>query len=108
MSVKDLKDYGKRAGQDPAVRAKAKAIGMNNVKGQAEYAKTLGYQFDESDFAALAKEIAPKGELTDKDLGQIAGGIVTTVGAGAFTAVGSGSPYPPGTAVTAAGHMGGW
>jgi len=86
MSVKDLKEYGKRAASDPAVRAKAKSIGLQNVKAQAEYAKTLGYHFDQSDMADLAKEVVPKGELSEKELAKIAGGVVSTTAALAVTA----------------------
>jgi len=110
MSLQDLKAYGKRAATDPAVRAKAKSIGLQNVKGQAEYAKTLGYTFDQSDMDALAKETQPKGELSEKELSKVAGGIVTTTGALVGAAVVSAGAAVVGTAAaaTAASSSGGW
>lgn len=88
MSVADLKAYGKRAATDPAVRAKAKEIGLQNVAGQAAYAKSLGFNFTQEDMQALAKEVKPKGELSDEQLGNVAGGVVTTTAAAVATAVG--------------------
>jgi lactobin A/cerein 7B family class IIb bacteriocin len=106
MSVVDLKAYGKRAASDPVVRAKAKSIGLQNVKGQAEYAKTLGLHFDEADMQALAREVKPKGELSEKDLSSVSGGVVTTTAAavaGAAVAVGTAA-----AAVTSTTSAGGW
>jgi predicted ribosomally synthesized peptide with nif11-like leader len=81
MSVADLKAYGKMCATDPALAKKAKAIGLSNIKGQAEHAKTLGLTFDERDMEALAKELHPKGELSEKELSTVAGGVVTGVAA---------------------------
>ena len=105
MSVADLKAYGKRAATDPVVRARAKEIGLQNIAGQAAYAKTLGFTFSAEDMAQLAKESTPKGELSDDQLKNVAGGVVTTTvaviggwpGPGpqdvvATTVVGSGTP----------------
>ena len=104
MSVADLKKYGQRAASDPVVRSKAKAIGLQNIKGQAEYAKTLGLNFTADDMKALAKEVQPKGELSETELSSVAGGIVTTTAAvGAGVAVGSAA-----TAVTSTTSAGGW
>lgn len=89
MSVADLKKYGQMAASDPKVRAEAKKIGLQNVKGQAAYAKTLGLSFDESDMQALAKEVKPKGELSEKELSNVAGGVVTTTAAAVVGATAS-------------------
>jgi hypothetical protein len=106
MSVEDLKKYGKMAAEDPKVRAKAKEIGLMNVKGQAEYAKTLGLNFNEADMRALANEASPKGELTEKDLSAVAGGLVSATAMGvaglAVAVVGVGA------AVTSTTTAGGW
>ncbi len=77
MSVQDLKKYGKMAAEDPKVRAEAKKIGLMNVKGQSAYAKTLGLNFDEADMQALSRESIPKGDLSEKDLQAVAGGIAS-------------------------------
>jgi predicted ribosomally synthesized peptide with nif11-like leader len=106
VSVADLKAYGKRAATDPAVRQRAKEIGLQNVKGQAEYAKTLGFNFDSNDMAALAKEVKPQSELSEEQLTSVAGGVVTSVAAAVVTAgVAVGTAV---TAVTASTSAGGW
>ena len=109
MSVADLKEYGKRAAVDPAVRAKAKEIGLQNIKGQAEYAKTLGLNFSAEDMQALAKEVQPKGELTDEQLGAVAGGIASATAVAAAGVVGAvvGTATAV-TAVTSSTSGGGW
>ena len=106
MSVQDLKKYGKMAAEDPKVRAKAKEIGLMNVKGQAAYAKTLGLDFTEADMQALAKESVPKGELSEKELQAVAGGIASaTALAVAGLAVGV---VGAGAGVTSTVTAGGW
>jgi len=109
MSVQDLKKYGKMAAEDPKVRAKAKEIGLTNVKGQAAYAKTLGMNFDEADMQALAKEVAPKGELSDKELSGVAGGVVlTTVGVAAGVVSAAAGVVGASAAVTSSTTGSGW
>ena len=106
MSVQDLKAYGKLCVENPTHMKRAKAIGLQNVKGQAEYAKTLGLNFDKGDMEALAKEVQPKTELSESELSKVAGGVVTTVAAavaGAVVAVGTTV-----TAVTASTSGSGW
>jgi lactobin A/cerein 7B family class IIb bacteriocin len=109
MSVADLKTYGKRAASDPVVRAKAKSIGLQNIKGQSEYAKTLGLTFDAEDMKALAKEVQPKGELSEKDLSSVSGGVVTTTAVAVASVVGAGvGVATAATAVTSTTSGGGW
>ena len=106
MSVQDLKAYGKLCVENPTHMKRAKEIGLQNVKGQAEYAKTLGLNFDKSDMEALAKEVQPKTELSESELSKVAGGVVTTVAAavaGAVVAVGTTV-----TAVTSSTSGSGW
>jgi predicted ribosomally synthesized peptide with nif11-like leader len=106
MSVQDLKKYGKMAAEDPKIRAKAKEIGLMNVKGQAAYAKTLGLNFDEADMQALSREAIPKGELSEKDLQAVAGGVASaTALAVAGLAVGV---VGVGAGVTSTTTAGGW
>ena len=106
MSVADLKKYGQMASSDPKVRAEAKKIGLQNVKGQAAYAKTLGLSFDESDMQALAKEVRPKGELSDKELSNVAGGIVSATAAAVVGAAATVGAAGAGVAATVGGR--GW
>ena len=107
MSVEDLKKYGKLAAEDPNVRAEAKKIGLHNVKGQAAYAKTLGLHFDENDMATLAKQVEPKGELTEKELSSVAGGLVTAVAA-AVVGVAAAGVAAAGAAAVSTTTSGGW
>ena len=109
MSVQDLKKYGAMAVKDPKVRAKAKEIGLQNVKGQAAYAKTLGLNFDEADMQALARETKPSGELSEKELSTVAGGVVTTtVAAVAGVVSAAAGVVGAGAAVTSSTSAGGW
>jgi lactobin A/cerein 7B family class IIb bacteriocin len=109
MSVQDLKKYGQMAAQDPTVRAEAKKIGLQNVKGQAAYAKTLGLNFDEADMQALAKEVSPSGELSEKDLSSVAGGVVTaTVGVAAGVVSAAAGVVGASAAVTSTTSGSGW
>jgi len=89
MSVADLKEYGRRAATDPAVRKRAKEIGLQNVKGQSEYAKSLGLNFTPDDMKALAQEVAPKGELSEQQLSGVAGGLVSATAIAAASVVGA-------------------
>lgn len=113
MSVQDLKAFGKLCAEDATVRARAKAIGLQNIKEQAAYAKTLGLTFDESDMQALASELQPKGELSEGELSSVAGGLVTSVAAavaGAVVGVGAAAVGvgTAATAVTSTTSSGGW
>ena len=107
MSVADLKAYGKRAASDPVVRAKAKEIGLQNVAGQASYAKTLGFNFTADDMQALAKEVKPKGELSDKELSNVAGGVVSATAAVAAVGLAA-AGVGVGAVATATTSVGGW
>ena len=106
MSVADLKAYGTRAATDPVVRAKAKEIGLQNVAGQAAYAKTLGFTFTQEDMQDLAKEVKPKGELNEDQLKQVSGGVVTTTAAAVAGAAVSVATAVHGVTVTTSGR--GW
>lgn len=109
MSVEDLKKYGAMAASDPKVREEAKKIGLQNMKGQAAYAKTLGLNFDENDMAALAKQVQPTGELSEKDLASVAGGVVTTTAAAVAGVVSAAAGVVgAGAAVTSSTSAGGW
>ena len=78
MSVEDLKNYAKACSEDDSLRQKAKEIGIENVQKQMEHAKQLGYNWDENDLQQFAKEMQSEGELSEDDLENVAGGVVTT------------------------------
>lgn len=78
MSVADFKKYGQMIAEKADVREKAKAIGMNDITGQIAYAKELGLEFTVSDMQEMAKEAGlSKDELSEEQLEQVAGGVVT-------------------------------
>jgi predicted ribosomally synthesized peptide with nif11-like leader len=78
MSVADLKKYSQMCQEDQTVRQQAKEIGMVNLEGQIAYAKELGLQFNKDDVQTLADEAGvTKGELSEEQLEQIAGGCAT-------------------------------
>lgn len=110
MSLEDLKKYGKLCVEDPVVKAKAKEIGLENIEGQIEHAKSLGLNFTGDDLVALSKETAVQGELSDEDLESVAGGFVTTTGAlvaSAVVAAGA-AVVGAGAAATSASSGDGW
>ena len=59
-----------------------KEIGLDNVDGWITYSKNeLGLEFSKEDMQALAEEVGPMDELSEEQLEQVAGGVVTsTVG----------------------------
>ena len=106
MSVENIKEYARRCAADPDLRAKAKAIGMTNLDGQIVNAKSLGLDWTKEDFAGFTKEMQAEGELSEEDLENVAGGIVTSTAAavvGAAAAV-----VGAATAVTTTTAAGGW
>ena len=74
MSVQDLKAFGKKAMEDEALKAKAKAIGLENIDGVIALAKETGFEITKDDFKELAKEVEGSTELSDDDLKAVAGG----------------------------------
>ena len=96
MSIEDFNKFGQMCAEDETVRARAKEIGLEDVDGIIAYGKELGLDFTVDDL----KEMADKAGLMDEELSedqleQVAGGVVTsTVGAvcgvvGAAAGVGS-------------------
>lgn len=82
MSIEDLKAYGKLCVEDEEVKEKAKEIGLENIEGQIEHAKSLGLNFSDDDLQELAKETTKQGELSDEDLESVAGGVVSATALG--------------------------
>lgn len=90
MSVENLKNYGRTCAESPELAAKAKEIGVDNIPGQIEHAKSLGFEWDADDLKALAAETGE--DISDRDLEDISTNAVTVsavaavVGAGAAVA----------------------
>jgi predicted ribosomally synthesized peptide with nif11-like leader len=88
MSVEDFKKFGQMIAENPEVRAKAKEIGIDNVDGQIQYAKTLGLEFSKQDLAGVVKESGVSSqELSDEQLETVAGGAISTTAAAVVGAV---------------------
>jgi predicted ribosomally synthesized peptide with nif11-like leader len=106
MSIENLKEYARRCAADPALREKAKALGASNVDGQIGHATVLGLPWTRADLDAFRKEMEADGELTEEDLEQVAGGLVTTTAAAVATA--SVAVATAVTAVTSTTSGSGW
>ena len=90
MSVENFKKFGQFCADDEKIRERVKQIGIENIDGWIAYSKNeLGLEFSKDDMQALAAEIRPTDELSDEELEQVAGGVVTATMAiaGAVAAV---------------------
>ena len=112
MSVENFKKFGQFCADDEKIRERVKQIGIENVDGWIAYSKNeLGLEFDKRDIQTLADEIRPTNELSDEELEQVAGGVVTAtmaiVGAvgGAIVAAGAVGIVGGGIAGAAAGSL---
>lgn len=124
MSVENLKEYARRCATEPELRERAKAIGvrtMGDLEKHMEHASALGLEWNEHDMAAFRKEVVDADgdyeDLTEEELEQVAGGLVTAVATvamivgftvGAGVAVGAGAGAAAGAGATAAASGGGW
>ena len=83
MSVENFKKFGQLCAEDPAIREKVKAIGIENIDSWIAYSKDeLGLEFSKEDIETLAAEVGPENELSEEQLEQVAGGFITaTAGA---------------------------
>ena len=82
MSVENLKEYARRCAEEPELRAKARAIGTEDMEKHQRHAASLGLDWTIDDMAAFRKEMIEAaddlGDLSEEDLEQVAGGFVTT------------------------------
>jgi predicted ribosomally synthesized peptide with nif11-like leader len=110
MSVENLKEYARRSAADPELRAKAKEIGAMNVDGQIEHSKSLGLDWSRADLVEYQKELQSEGELSEEDLEQVAGGLVSTTAALVTAAVvgAAASAVGAGAAVASSTSGSGW
>ncbi|GAK51477.1 hypothetical protein U14_02721 [Candidatus Moduliflexus flocculans] len=90
MSVENFKKFGQLCAEDPKIREKVKEIGIENIDSWIAYSKNeLGLEFTKEDIQTLANEVRPTDELSEEQLEQVAGGVVTTTVVG-LAAVGAG------------------
>lgn len=91
MSIENLKEYARRCAADPDLRDKAKAIGVENVGEQIEHSKSMGLDWQMEDLVEFSKELQADGELSEEDLENVAGGVVTATVGVAAGVVGAGA-----------------
>ena len=84
MSAESLKAFFAKVHSDPALTAKAKEIGTSDFKATEAFAKELGFEITDEDLTNYAKETQA---LSDDDLDNVSGGIVTAAVVGAAAAV---------------------
>ena len=120
MSVENLKEYACRCATDPELLAVAKEIGVTDIGVTAieehmRHSGSLGLDWTMDDLVAFRREVIGDGtedfvDLTEEELEQVAGGVVTvTLAAVGVAGVVAGAAVA-GVAVggaTAAGQ-GGW
>mgnify|MGYP001448274354 CR=1 FL=1 len=95
MSASDVKAFFDKVNSDPALKAKAKAIGTSDYSKVSAFAKELGFSFSAKDMHDHFSDILASSDLNEDDLSSVAGG---TVSATAAAVVGAGVAV--GTAVT--------
>lgn len=77
MSLEALKEYSRRCATEPALKMKAKEIGLQDMQGQIEHARSLGLEWGPEDMALLAREMGADVELSEEQLESVAGGFIT-------------------------------
>lgn len=79
MSAESLKAFFAKVHSDPALTAKAKEIGTSDFKKTEAFAKELGFDITDDDLTNYVKETSA---LSDDDLDNVTGGIVTLAAVG--------------------------
>ena len=74
MSVEDLQEYGRRRAADPALERRCEEIGLRNIPGLMQHARSLGLHWTQQDMEALASAVRPEEALSDEQLEAVAGG----------------------------------
>ena len=107
MSSSDVKAFLMKVNSDPALVAKAKAIGTTDYEKILVFAKELGFSFSEQELMdQLSDSIGESSELSENDLDSVAGGTVSTTAAAVVgAAVGVGAAV---TGVTSPTPGSGW
>ncbi len=87
MSVENLKEYARRCASDPVLRERAKEIGATNIDEQIAHSRSLGLEWTKEDLQEFKRELEAEGELSEEDLENVAGGVVTATAAGVAAGV---------------------
>ena len=106
MAASDVKAFFDKVNSDPALKAKAKAIGTSDYSKVSAFAKELGFSFSAKDMHDHFSGILASSDLNEEDLSSVAGG---TVSATAVAAVGAAAGVvSAGAAVTSTTQGSGW
>ena len=93
MSVENLKEYARRCASEPELRARAKDIGVSDAEEHMRHAGSLGLDWTMDDMLAFRKEMVDAEgeleELSEEELEQIAGGMLTISAVAIGVAVGA-------------------
>ena len=99
----DVSAFFDKVNSDPALKAKAKAIGTSDWSKVQAFAKELGFSFTAKDMNDhFSKQLGDANDLNEDDLGSVAGGTISAT-ALAATAVGVGVGVGVGTAAQGSG-----
>jgi len=106
MAASDVQAFFDKVNSDPALKAKAKAIGTSDYSKVSAFAKELGFSFSAKDMHDHFSGILASSDLNEDDLSSVAGG---TVSATAVAAVGAAAGVvSAGAAVTSTTQGSGW
>ena len=82
MAASDVKAFFEKVNSDPALKAKAKAIGTSDYSKVSAFAKELGFSFSAKDMHDHYSDIlASSDDLNEDDLSSVAGGTVSATAA---------------------------
>ena len=84
VSLTNLKEYARRCATEPEMRHSARELGLEDIDEHIRISESLGLEWDVKDLMALRKELVDGDdldELSQEELEQVAGGILTTTAA---------------------------
>ena len=110
MASSDVKAFLEKVNSDPALVAKAKAIGTSDYDKVIAFAKELGFSFTAGDMVDhFSDSIGDSSELSEGDLSSVAGGTVTASAAAVAGGVAAAAGVvSAGAAVTSTTQGSGW
>ena len=107
MSLENLREYARRCAVEPELRAAAEDLGVSDIEGHMRHAGGLDLDWTLDDMAAFRKEMLDTNggefeDLSEEELEQIAGGVVSAIAVAVGVAAGVAGGVVVGTATGAA------
>ena len=103
-SMSAVSDFFDKVNSDPALKAKAKAVGTSDFTKVAAFAKELGFNVTVKEMTEhFTSRLGDSGDLSEADLSSVAGGTISATAVGVAAAVVGG-----GAAVTSTTQGSGW